>query len=72
MYISYRQSQIKERSENPTIENLILLENLKFGFKLSKNLLPAKIADCTVNDQHGNSLKKMHKYSTRYRDLQFA
>ena len=52
-----------------TIENLILLENLKFGFKLNKNLLPSKIVDCTVNDQHGKSLKKTHKYNTRHKEI---
>ena len=52
-----------------TIEKFILLENLKFSFKLSKNLLPAKIVECTVNDQHGNSLKKVHKYGTRYKEI---
>ena len=52
-----------------TIENLILLENLKFGLKLRKNQLPAKIVDCTVNDQHGKSLKKIHTYNTRHKEI---
>ena len=52
-----------------TIEKLIQLENLKFGFKLSNNLLPKKIVDCTINDQYGKPLKKVHTYGTRYKEI---
>ena len=47
------------------LNNLIMLENYKFGFKLVKNLLPPKIIECAKTGQKGVLLIKKHKYSTR-------
>ena len=47
------------------INELIKLENLKFAYKLNKNLLPKKIEECALHDHKGNSLEKTHQYSTR-------
>ena len=47
------------------VNNLILLENYKFGYKLSNHLLPATIEECVLHDHQGKSLRKNHKYDTR-------
>ena len=44
---------------------LIALENIKFGFKLSKKLLLTKVIECVQTNSVGNSLTKMHNYATR-------
>ena len=40
------------------IKELIKFENVKFVYKVNKRLLPAKIIECALQDQHGLSLQK--------------
>ena len=61
--INKRSEAMKHRF---SLNNLILLENYKFGFKLVNDLLPIKILECTKTDQKGLNLVKTHKYRTRY------
>ena len=51
------------------LNNLIMLENYKFGFKLVNNLLPEKILECVKTDQRGIYLTKKHRYSTRLKSI---
>ena len=50
------------------VHDLIILENVKFGYKVMNNLLPYKIKSCTYTDAKGCSLKKTHRYNTRQKD----
>ena len=47
------------------IKDLIKIENCKFGYKLKHHKLPPRVEELSKTDQHGNSLKKRHKYNTR-------
>ena len=51
------------------INEIIRLENLKFAYKLNKNLLPIKIKECAIHDHKGISLVKTHQYSTRAKSI---
>ena len=51
------------------VNNMILLENYKFGYKLLNGLLPKTIEDCALQDHQGKSLKKNHHYSTRNKQI---
>ena len=51
------------------VNNLILLENYKFGYKLSNRLLPKTIEECALQDHRGKSLQKNHKYHTQNKHL---
>ena len=51
------------------LNNLIMLENYKFGFKLVHNLLPENILDCAKIDQRGIHLTKRHKHFTRLKSI---
>ena len=51
------------------VNEIIKLENLKFAYKLKKNLLPIKIKECTMHDHRGKSLEKTHHYSTRAKGI---
>ena len=44
------------------IRELIKLENCKFGFKLMHNMLPTRITELSLSDQHGKTFKKSHQY----------
>ena len=48
-----------------TIEEMIRLENMKFGYKLVHQMLPQKIAETCDVDSRCQSLNKSHHYSTR-------
>ena len=50
-------------------DQLVDLENSKFGYKLSHGLLPKKIEDACFSDNNKRSLKKTHKYGTRNKDI---
>ena len=52
-----------------TIQNLINLENYKFGYKLVNGLLPTSVQSCVVTDPQGKSLNHSHNYSTRNKGL---
>ena len=52
-----------------SICDLIKLENVKFGYKLVNGMLPTKIELCTQTDAKGKSLKKVHTYATRQKQL---
>ena len=52
------------------VNEIIRLENLKFAYKLYKNLLLAKIINCSLHDHKGLSLRKKHSYNTRNEGLQ--
>ena len=51
------------------INDLIKLENCKFGYKLSKQLLPPRISFLANHDQNDQSLLKTHPYQTRNKNL---
>ena len=48
-----------------SIDNMISLENMKFGYKLINNLLPERTSEICKTDHTNNSLEKVHAYSTR-------
>ena len=52
-----------------TVNELIELENMKFGYKLKNNLLPTEISHCAKHDHKGNNLTKTHRYDTRNKDV---
>ena len=52
-----------------TLQQLLELENRKFGFKLLHNDLPDRIIELSCSDQKGKCLKKNHKYNTRHKGL---
>ena len=45
-----------------TVNDLIELENMKFGYKLKNNLLPTEISNCAKHDHKGKKLMKTHRY----------
>ena len=51
------------------IEEIIKLENLKFTYKFSDDLLPEKMKECVMHDHYGNSLQQVHNYNTRNKDI---
>ena len=51
------------------VKEIIKLENLKFAYKLNKNLLPKKITECALHDHKGQSLSKQHRYETRQKTV---
>ena len=51
------------------INDLIKLENCKFGYKLIKNTLPEHIIALSQSDQFGEDLRKPYRYSTRHKNL---
>ena len=51
------------------INELILLENYKFGYKLVHSQLPTNILKCAMTDQNGQNLMKTHKYSMRSKSI---
>ena len=61
-----------ETLEILNIKQIIKLENMKFGYKLEKKLLPAKIADCVLHDHDGKSLSRSHKYGTRNKNRPYT
>ena len=53
------------REEMLTLTQLITLENQKLGYKLYKDLLPAKMSVALKTDSNRMDLTKTHKYNTR-------
>ena len=52
-----------------TIDEMIRLENMKFGYKLVHQMLPQKIVEtCYVDIKH-QPLTKSHQYSTRNKSV---
>ena len=64
---------------NPTIANyklgilkikdMLKLANLKFGYKLSHNLLPSNIRTICLEDSKKQTLLPQHEYNTRTRNM---
>ena len=52
-----------------TIDEMISLENMKFGYKLVHQILPQKIAEICNVDRTDQSLSKSHQYSTRNKSV---
>ena len=52
-----------------TIDEMISLENMKFGYKLVHQMLPQKIAEICYVDSKDQSLIKSHQYSTRNKSV---
>ena len=52
-----------------TIDEMISLENMKFGYKLVHQMLPQKIAEICYVDSKDQSLSKSHQYSTRNKSV---
>ena len=48
-----------------SIEDMIALENMKFGYKLVHQMLPQKIVEICCEDNRRQSLVKTHQYGTR-------
>ena len=48
-----------------SIEDMVKLENMKFGYKLVHWMLPQKITEICCKDSKQESLAKIHQYSTR-------
>ena len=53
------------------IKQIIKLETVKFAYKIKNSLLPKQIMNCVNTDQFGRSLKKVHRYNTRNRELPY-
>ena len=51
------------------IDDLIKLENCKFGYKLLNYTLPECIIALSQSDQYGKDLRKSHRYSIRHKKL---
>ena len=58
------QSSFKEY-KIPTLQQLIILEQCKLGFKLCKNLLPLGLEKLMLTDHKMASIEKSHAYLTR-------
>ena len=54
-----------EKLEILKINEIITLENLKFGYKYYHDHLSHEINKNVLHDQHGHSLRKTHHYNTR-------
>ena len=52
-----------------SIEEMIKLENMKFGYKLVHHMLPTRIVEICYEDSNNQSLIKAHKYSTRNKNV---
>ena len=52
-----------------SIDNMITLENMKFGYKLVNNLLPIRTSEICKTDHTNKSLEKAHAYSTRNKNV---
>ena len=48
-----------------TLDDMIKLENFKFGWKTVNKELPAELHRCATTNQMGLSLNKTHKYDTQ-------
>ena len=48
-----------------SIEDMIALENMKFGYKLVHQMLPQKIVEICCEDNRRQTLIKTHHYGTR-------
>ena len=51
------------------LEDMIKLENMKFGYKPVHHMLPLRIAEICHEDSQTQSLTKTHKYSTRNKNV---
>ena len=51
------------------VNEIIKLENIRFAYKLNKNLPPNKIHECSLHDYQGHSLVKQHRCNTRQKSL---
>ena len=52
-----------------TLDDMIKLENLKFGWKTVNKELPVELQRCATTDQMGLSLNKNYKYETQNKRL---
>ena len=52
-----------------SIDNMISLENMKFGYKLINNLLPLRTSEICKTDHSRKSLEKAHVYCTRNKNV---
>ena len=52
-----------------SIDNMISLENMKFGYKLINNLLPTRTSEICKTDHTRKSLEKGHAYGTRNKNV---
>ena len=51
------------------IKDMLTLANLKFGYKLTHNLLPSNIRTICLEDSNKQKLIPQHKYNTRTRSI---
>ena len=71
-----RQICLKQITENTaqslgilSIDKMIMLENMKFGYKLVHQMLPKRISEICCEDSKNQSLNKTHKYGTRNKSV---
>ena len=57
--------EIKKELKVLDINSLLQLANLKFGYKILHNLLPAVTVRLCMSDSSNKLLHKQHKYDTR-------
>ena len=55
----------QRNSQFLTIDDIIRLEILKFGWKLVNHTLPSSLHACALSSSQGLTLEKTHRYSTR-------
>ena len=53
------------KAKIPTLEQLIVLEQCKIGFKLCTNHLPKGLTELLMTSHDKQSIAKSHSYSTR-------
>ena len=53
----------------PTLEQLIVLEQCKMGFKLCTNRLPKGLTDLLKTSHDKQSIEKSHNYPTRSKNI---
>ena len=70
MYVQQNCISCTQSTDNfLTLDDMIKLENLKFGWKTVNKELPVELHRCATTDQMGLSLNKTYKYDTRNKRL---
>ena len=59
----------KEKEPFLSLNDIILLETLKFGWKVINQALPISLQNCALSTPQGHSLEKNHRYMTRNKNI---
>ena len=62
-------SEVYSKHKILKINELIKLEEIRFGFKITNKLLPNNLQLLVDHDQHGYALNKNHTYNTRNKQI---